>query len=165
MNQATNMVEERDQNPLPPQPQQQLRALRDYFQPVVNDNYLGIYWQAINANDFELKLVLINMIHQDQYGCLSHEDLNIHLAMFFEVCDTVKMNEVDQGLIRIRLFPFSLRDKARGWLQSLQLGSISIWEELAQKFYPKFFPPLKSSQLKGEIAQFRQLDFKSLYES
>ncbi|KAJ4724944.1 Retrotransposon gag protein [Melia azedarach] len=65
----------------------------------------------------------------------------------------------------MRLFPFSLRDKARGWLQSLQPGSISTWEELAQKFLTKFFPPSKTSQLRGEIAQFRQLDFEPLYES
>ncbi|KAJ4717030.1 DNA-directed DNA polymerase [Melia azedarach] len=58
MNRATNMAEERDQNPLP---QQQPRALRDYFRLVVNDNYSGIRRQAINANNFELKPALINM--------------------------------------------------------------------------------------------------------
>ncbi|KAJ4705013.1 DNA-directed DNA polymerase [Melia azedarach] len=75
------------------------------------------------------------------------------------------MNGVDQDLIRMRLFPLSLRDKARGWLQSLQPGNISTWEELAQKFLTKFFPPSKTSQLRGKIAQFRQLDFEPLYKS
>ncbi|KAJ4708787.1 DNA-directed DNA polymerase [Melia azedarach] len=112
-NRATNMAEERDQNPLPPQPQQQPRALCDYFRSVVSDNYSGIRRQAINANNFELKPALINMVQQNQYGGLSHEDPNIHLAMFLEVCDTVMMNGVDQYLIRMRLFTLSLRDKAR----------------------------------------------------
>ena len=52
----------------------------------------------------------------------------------------------------MRLFPFSLRDKTKGWLQSLQPGSIGSWEELAQKFLTKFFPLSKTSQLRGEIA-------------
>ena len=65
----------------------------------------------------------------------------------------------------MRLFPFSLRDRARGWLQSLQPGSIDSWEELAQRFLSKFFPPYKTSQLRGEIAQFRQMDFEPLYEA
>ena len=37
-------------------------ALRDYFRPVVNDNYSGIRRQTINANNFELKPALINMV-------------------------------------------------------------------------------------------------------
>lgn len=36
--------------------------------------------------------------------------------------------------IHVRLFPLSLRDKAKMWLNSLALGTISIWEELAQNF-------------------------------
>ena len=34
---------------------QEQRALRDYFRPVVNDNYSRIRRQHINANNFELK--------------------------------------------------------------------------------------------------------------
>ncbi|KAJ4724829.1 putative Transposable element protein [Melia azedarach] len=78
------MAKERDQTPLPPQPQQQLRTLQDYFRPVVNGNYLRILQQTINANNFELKPALINMVKQSQYGGLSHKDPNIHLAMFLE---------------------------------------------------------------------------------
>ena len=60
------------------------------------------------------------MVQQNQYGGLPHEDPNVHLATFLEIADTVKMNGVIEDIIRMRLFPFSLRDKAKGWLQSLQ---------------------------------------------
>ena len=62
---------------------QEQRALKDYFRPVVNDNYSRIRRQPINANNFELKLALINMLQQNQYSGLPHEDLNVHLATFF----------------------------------------------------------------------------------
>ena len=107
------------------------RALRDYFRPVVVDNYLGILRQAINANNFELKPTLINMVQHNQYGGLAHETPNVHLATFLEIADTIKMNSITEDVIQMRLFPFSLRDQARGWLQSLQLGSIDSYEELA----------------------------------
>ena len=77
----------------------QRRTLRDYFWPVVNDNYSGICRHAINANNFELKLALINMVQQNQYGGLPSEDPNVHLAMFLEVCDTIKMNGVPEDVI------------------------------------------------------------------
>ena len=41
---------------------QEQQVLRDYFRPVVADNYSGIQHQAINANNFELKLALINIV-------------------------------------------------------------------------------------------------------
>ena len=122
---------------------QEQQALRDYFRPVVNDNYSRIQHQTINTNNFELKLTLINIVQQNQYGGLAYEDPNVHLATFLEICDIVKMNGVTEDVIRIRLFSFFFRDKARGWLQSLQPGSIGSWEELAQKFLTKFFPPSK----------------------
>ena len=77
----------------------------------------------------------------------------------------MKMNGATEDVIKMHLFPFSLRDKARGWLQSLLPGSINTQEELAQRFLSKFFPPSKTSQLRGEIAQFRQMDFKPLYKA
>ena len=72
------------------------------------------------------------MVQQNQYGGLAHEDPNVHLATFLDIADTVKMNGVTEDVLKMRLFLFSLRDRARGWLQSLQSGSIDSWEELAQ---------------------------------
>ncbi|XP_073064020.1 uncharacterized protein [Primulina eburnea] len=93
--------------------------IRDHFRPVINTHYSGIARGNINANNFELKPALINMI----------------------------------------------RDQARGWLQSLPLGSITTWEELATKFLAKYFPPAKSAQLKIEISTFRQTELEQLYEA
>ncbi|XP_024021315.1 uncharacterized protein LOC112091556 [Morus notabilis] len=142
----------------------QQRTLRDYFKPVVNENYSGIQRQQVNANNFELKPALVNMVQQNQYGGLPH-DPNIHLATFLEICDTVKINGVSAEIIRLKLFPFSLRDWAQSWLQSLPSGSVAAWEDMAQKFLIKFFPPSKTSQLRAEITQFRQFEYEQLYEA
>ena len=141
------------------------RTLRDYYRPVVAENYSGIQRQTVPANNFELKPALINMVQQNQYGGTPNDDPNIHLATFLEICETVKYNRVPPDAIRLKLFPFSLRDKARAWLQSLPPGSVTTWEDMAQKFLTKFFPPSKTSQLRVEITQFRQLDFEQLYEA
>ena len=64
------------------------------------------------------------MVQQNQYEGLAHEDPNVHLAIFLEIADTIKMNGVTKDVIRMRLFPFSLGDSVIGWLQSLQPRSI-----------------------------------------
>ncbi|XP_024029937.1 uncharacterized protein LOC112094091 [Morus notabilis] len=85
--------------------------------------------------------------------------------MLLEAADTVKINGVTEGTIRLKLFPFSLRDKARQWMMSLPTGSIGTWEEMTERFLAKFFPPSKASQLRSEIGSFCQNDFEPLYEA
>ena len=85
--------------------------------------------------------------------------------MFLEICDTMKMNSVTEDVIRLRLFPFSLRDKARGWLQALQPRSITNWVEMTLTVLAKFFPSAKTALLRTEIGTFKQQDFESLYEA
>ena len=143
----------------------QPRTLKDYIRLIMTDNYSGVRRHTINANNFELKPVLINMVQQAQFSRSPLDDPNIHLAMFLEICDIVKMNGVTEDTIRLRLFPFSLSDKARGWLQSLQSRIITSWQDMAEKFLAKFFPPAKTAQLRNEIGQFKQNDFESLYEA
>ncbi|XP_075483733.1 uncharacterized protein LOC142523886 [Primulina tabacum] len=139
--------------------------IRDHFRPVINTHYSGIARGTINANNFELKPALINMVQQNQFAGTATADPHVHLRTFLEITDTVKINNVSDDIIRLRLFPFFLRDQARGWLQSLPLGSITTWQELATKFLSKYFPPAKSAQLKIEISTFRQNDFEQLYEA
>ncbi|XP_062103532.1 uncharacterized protein LOC133814609 [Humulus lupulus] len=66
-----------------------------------------------------------------QFGGLPMEDPNLHISNFLELCATLKMNRASDAAIRLRLFPFSLRDQEKSWLISLQANSITTWEELA----------------------------------
>ncbi|XP_073017834.1 uncharacterized protein [Primulina eburnea] len=155
------MAENRDhQNELPREV-----PIREHFRPVINAHYSGIARGTIAANNFELKPVLINMVQQNQFGGAATADPHLHLRTFLEITDTVKINGVSDEIIRLRLFPFSLRDQARSWLQSLPLGSITTWADLVTKFLSKYFPPAKSAQLKIDITNFRQREFEVLYEA
>ena len=52
---------------------------------------------------------------------MSKEDPNNHIAEFLELCDTIKMNGVTEDALRLRLFPFTLKDKARFGLKHKRL--------------------------------------------
>ena len=74
-----------------------------------------------------------------------------------------RVNGVPNDAIRLRLFPFSLKDRAKEWLNSLPSGSISDWATLAQKFLAKYFPPTKTIKLCNGITNFMQYDQESMY--
>ena len=116
----------------------------------------------IQANNFELKTVTLQMLHNIQFHWLSSENPNTHLTNFIEVCDTIKYNGVTEEALRLRLFSLSLGDKAKHWLIGQPLNSITSWNELVQKFLTKFSPPSKITQLVQEINTFRQLKWKNL---
>lgn len=79
----------------------------------------------MDANHFELKPAFIIIVQQDQFCDFAIDNLNAYLAMFFQVADTIKMNDIGEGAIHFRLFLFSLKDKAFNWLHSTKSGNIN----------------------------------------
>ena len=64
---------------------------------------------TIQANNFELKPALIQMVQSNQFGGYPNESPDEHLAIFLRYCNTIKINNVTPDIIRLQLFPFSLR--------------------------------------------------------
>ena len=78
---------------------------------------------------------------------LPHDDSNEHTASFLEICDTQRIHGVSAEVIKLKLFSFSLRDKAKTWFNSLLKNTIVTWDELANKFLTKYFLQSKVAKL------------------
>lgn len=76
----------------------------------MNQNLTRIVEPLVYANNFELKLALINMVQLNQFARGPYEDANLNLACFLELCDTVKFNGMSDEIVKLRLFPFFLWD-------------------------------------------------------
>ncbi|KAK5842285.1 hypothetical protein PVK06_004621 [Gossypium arboreum] len=87
------------------------------------------------------------------------------MANCLEYCYTFKINGFSDDASRLRLFPFSLRNKAKQWLNSLPRGSITTWEQIIEKFLLKYFPPAKLAKLRNDISSFVQMDLETLYDA
>ena len=70
--------------------------------------------------------------------------------------NTVKLNGVNPYVIKLQLFPFSLRDVVATWFESLPYGSVITWEELVEAYLSRFFPPALTSKRRGEIISYKQ---------
>jgi Retrotransposon gag protein len=120
------------------------RPLKDIAAPKTIVIQLDYTVPNVAANNFELKPALLNMLSQ-------------HLALFEELCNTVKINGVEPDAIKLRSFPFSLGDKVRNWLRSLDTGTIRTWDQMSDIFLSKYFSPSKTSALRAQIINFRQI--------
>ena len=82
-------------------------------------------------------------------GGLAREDLNVHLATFLEITNTVKMNGVTEDVIKMRLFPFSLKDKARGLAVVFTARKIWFLGEISLEIPLQVFPTFQNFTIKG----------------
>ncbi|XP_021744023.1 uncharacterized protein LOC110710075 [Chenopodium quinoa] len=135
----------------PPQP-----LLRDYDHPNAFQLWSGIRLPTTNANNFELSPQLIRMIQSDQFGGSPHECPFAHLDNFLELCTTIKQNNISEEFIRMHMFQFSLRDKAKHWLRTVEEGSLSTWDEVTRAFLGKYCPPEKTAELRRKITNFNK---------
>ena len=113
-----------------------------------------------------MKPVMFQMLQTvGQFHGLSSEDPHLHLKSFLGVSDSFVIQGVPRDALRLTLFPYSLRDGAKSWLNSFAPGSIRTWDELAENFLSKYFPPNRNAKLRSEIVGFRQLEDETFSEA
>ncbi|KAM2187668.1 hypothetical protein ACFX1X_029935 [Malus domestica] len=81
---------------------------------------------------FELKSSLLHYI--PKYHRLSIEEPNKHLKEFEVVCSSMTPVKVDESILKMKAFPFSLMDKAKDWLYELAPGTVTSWESMKIAF-------------------------------
>ncbi|XP_034203540.1 uncharacterized protein LOC117618018 [Prunus dulcis] len=138
------------------------KPLREFSIPKVTDQPSCIVYPQLTVDRFELKSGMIHLL-PTYYGNTT-EDPYMHIKQFFEICATIKIQNLDDEQIKMRLFPFSLKDKAKSWLYSLPNASIHTWEELSNKFLQKFFPAQKTNKIRKEILGFTQKEGEAFHE-
>ena len=116
-------------------------TIEDFWRPIIQEEYSAIRQPTVDANNFELKPALITMVQQHQFTGHPTEDPNEHLGRFLRMANTMKLNGVRPQVIKLHLFPFSLRDITATWYESLPYGSVDTWEELVEAYLGRFFPP------------------------
>ena len=121
--------------------------MENLWNSFIHNKYSAIKQPAVDANEYELEPALITMVQQNQFAGRSTENPNEHLGQFLRIANSTKLNGVKPEVIQLQLFPFSLRDMAITWFNSLPQESVNTWEELVRVYFNKFlFSSLQSKQ-------------------
>ena len=126
------------------------RPMKEYYNPGRFQKRQGLEYPELEAN-FELKSTFIALL--PNFRGMPNEDPYEHIEEFWKTCDTLFVNGVSRDAIRLRAFPFSLKEKAHYWLKNIEVN-IDDWESLKDLFLKKFFPIGKQNALRHVIETF-----------
>ncbi|KAL4272518.1 hypothetical protein GQ457_13G017520 [Hibiscus cannabinus] len=109
---------------------------------------------------------MFNMLNTlGQFGGTPNENARQHLKSFLEICNSFKIHEVSNDVLKLKLFPYALRDKAKTWLNNLQPGSLQSWTQLCRSFLAKFSYTNMTDHLRNHITSFWQEDDEAMHEA
>ncbi|KAK9028466.1 hypothetical protein V6N11_025626 [Hibiscus sabdariffa] len=126
--------------PIPQNNQQQpISIVRDYLAENLEGLNPAITILEFEAEHFELKPVLFNMLNTlGKFSGSPAKNACQHLKSFVEICNSFNIHGVSNDVLKLKLFPYSLRDKAKAWLNNLPSCSFQSWTELCRSFLAKF---------------------------
>ncbi|KAM1996790.1 hypothetical protein ACFX15_029700 [Malus domestica] len=96
------------------------------------------YPRAAQGKTDEFKLKSSLLYHIPKYHGLSMEDPNKHLKEFELVCLSMTPINVDGNILKMKVFPFSLFEKAKDWLFELVPGTVTSWESILREILLNF---------------------------
>ena len=141
----------------------EIQTIKELATPDLNQQPCCTTFATLDATiAFELKSGLIHLL--PTFHVLAGEDPHKYLKEFHVVCTSMKPTGVIEDRIKLRAFPFSLKDWAKDWLYYLPSGSIKTWNEMKNLFLEKYFPASRVANIRKKIYGVRQHNGESLHE-
>lgn len=102
------------------------QSISDFTRPNLEGVSSSIVRPLVAANNFELKQNFIQLVQQMcQFDRFQDEDPYEPLRNLLEICDIYRLSNAYEKAIRRRLSPFTLRGRAKKWLNSFLPRSLT----------------------------------------
>ncbi|GJR59893.1 putative reverse transcriptase domain-containing protein [Tanacetum coccineum] len=122
-------------------------------------------FQLLISNNFHIKGTHMQMIRDNQFDGRIRSDPHRHVAYFLEISNLFQYGENQEEAVMLRTFPFSLSGEAKTWMNELDEGTITSWNEMREAYISRYFSPAKFKRLLNEIHSFHQLDHETLVDA
>jgi hypothetical protein len=98
--------------------------LRDHYIPFIYTSPPCLLFLQTTTTHYEIKSSIIQML--PSFHGLNNEDPYKHLDEFLEICSTIKLEGFSWDALWMRLFLFSLKEKAKNWFHSLEANTMFL---------------------------------------
>nr|GEX05705.1 hypothetical protein [Tanacetum cinerariifolium] len=111
----------------------------------------AIVISEINADHYEIKTNLLQLVQANPYHCFERENPHTHINNFKRITSTLKFRDVPNDVIKLMMFPYSLEGNDRVWYDKEPPNSILTWEDLNQALTSSTLPNNTIPNPKGEM--------------
>ena len=98
------------------------------------------------------------------YG-IPNEDSLIFIRDFYATVQTFLLQRLIANQLRMRCFPYTLKDKVKAWLMTLPSNSLTSWEAVYNRFMGKFYSHQKTMEVRTKIATFAQIEGEPFHKA
>nr|GEU89618.1 reverse transcriptase domain-containing protein [Tanacetum cinerariifolium] len=95
------------------------RTMEELLQAPTEGYGEAIVISKINADHFEIKTNLLQLVQANPYHGFKRENPHTHINNFKRITSTLKFRDVPNDVIKLMMFPYSLEGNARVWIDKL----------------------------------------------
>ncbi|GFZ14711.1 hypothetical protein Acr_24g0009010 [Actinidia rufa] len=155
-------VEDRDHMSNAGEVEAQTRTMRDYMNPARQTPISAIVLPAHHTT-LNLRSGMLQALPHFN-GCESERPYT-HLKDFEDACSIFQDNSCPREVLLLKLFPFTLKKKAKSWFNSLRPRSIYSWNAMEGEFLKNNFPENRTEALRRAISQFVPNSGESFFQA
>ncbi|CAL1360931.1 unnamed protein product [Linum trigynum] len=96
---------------------------------------------------------------------LSNESPRELVQKFIKLAGSLKINGVPKDALKLRLLPYSLAGNVSRWLNNRSALSITLWDDMLNKFMTRYFPSSKMAEWRKKITHFEQEEDEMLRDA
>ena len=96
----------------------------------------------IEARNYELRGIHFKML--PSFEGKAKEDPLKFIRNFCNTLEQLPLRELTEDQLRMKYFPYTLKEEASAWWMTLPVASMTTWQEVYDKFMEKYFSPSKS---------------------
>ncbi|KAF2564932.1 hypothetical protein F2Q70_00017403 [Brassica cretica] len=131
----------------------------DTVHPLINahDVVIPDVVAVAEMNDFDLTREWYDMVGQDPFQGLPHQDPRKHIKELDDLVSRSEQNEVSEYHMLCKIFFYSISGDAFRWFSQLQQGSLISWDDNERAFLYKFLDDDETTQEKEKNDRWDRL--------
>ena len=129
------------------------KRLSDYARPVLQRPVTRIHAPITRGVNFRIDSHVMSML--PMFHGKPFEDPYRHVDELSQVYEINHLQNVPTDMIKMKLFPATLRDQAKDWF--LKLGKeFTSWTKMEEEFLRKYYSVGKTTSVQKAICEFTQ---------
>ncbi|GJT90047.1 hypothetical protein Tco_1078892 [Tanacetum coccineum] len=111
----------------------------------------------------------VNPVHEklreDTFSGNKNDDAHEHVEKVLDIVSLFSIPGVSYDAIMLGVFPITLIEAAKRWIDRIPLGTINTWDLLEKTFFQRYCLPSKTAKQLEEIHNFKQEGDETLYQA